>query len=235
MIQNISRSGLDLLFCPKCGKDISEDFKYCPECSYHIADRFNSTDLANTFGSIDTSQGRGHTHWLAREKLQEIGTKYGLRTAFQYYESGTAQYPRQLTVVLWLSDGKTVAAFEIVPKLRNLSAVTNLYDLKKLAHTDAQDKFIVNVSRVTGKGYFHRLLENGAIVCTPVSEEVYSNRLEDIKKIYPRAYEMWTQEEDNALMKEYKEGISVSKLAITHQRKIGAIRSRVAKLGLLPK
>jgi hypothetical protein len=196
---------------------------------------FDATALAGLFGSVDAGGKRGQVHWLARERLQEIGTKYGLRTAFQYYESGTARYPRQLTVVLWLSDSKIVAAFEIVPKLRNLSAVTNRYDVEKLADTDAQDKFIVNVSRVTGKGYFHRLRENGTIECAPVSEEVYSYKLEDIKKIYPRAYDVWTQEEDNALIKEYKEGISVSKLAEMHQRKIGAIRSRLAKLGLLPK
>lgn len=219
-------------YCPSCGKSVNADFKYCPECGYHLV-RFSSASLAEAFGSVDTGGNRGYTHRLAQERLREIGTKHGLRTTFQYYESGTAQYPRQLTVVLWRDDSRTIAAFEIVPKLRNLNAVTNYYDVKKLADTEAQVKFIVNVSRMTGKAYFHRLQENGTIECAPVSEETYAHNLEDIKKIYPRAYDLWTQEEDNALIKEYKEGVPIHELARAHQRKIRAITARLEKLGLL--
>jgi hypothetical protein len=234
MIQNIGRGGLDLPYCPNCGKGVNEDFNYCPECGYRIVGRFNSAVLAEAFGSVDTGERREHTHRLAQEKLREIGTKYRLRTTLQYYKSGTALYPHQLTVVLWLDDSKTVAAFIIQPKKRNLGVVGNHYDVEKLADTDAQVKFIANVSRMTGKAYFHKLLENGTIEYAPVPEEVYSYKLEDIKKIHPRAYDPWMPEEDDALVKEFKQGIPISELARIHQRKIGAIEARLAKLGLIP-
>jgi len=55
----------------------------------------------------------------------------------------------------------------------------------------------------------------------------------EIRLDHPRAYERWTLEEDNSLTDRYKSGATVSQLANMHQRKPGAIRSRLKKLNLL--
>lgn len=57
--------------------------------------------------------------------------------------------------------------------------------------------------------------------------------VEEIRLDYPKAYEKWTPEEDRVLTERYKEGVTVHQLAKMHQRKSGAIRSRLKKLGLL--
>jgi len=55
----------------------------------------------------------------------------------------------------------------------------------------------------------------------------------DIRKKHPRAYEAWTKEEDEKLIRLYREGLNPNQLAIELQRQIGGIRSRLKKLGLL--
>jgi hypothetical protein len=54
----------------------------------------------------------------------------------------------------------------------------------------------------------------------------------EIRKLHPKAYERWTPEEDSSLQKQFKTGASVSEIAVCFQRKPGAIRSRLKKLGL---
>ncbi len=61
--------------------------------------------------------------------------------------------------VVWLSQDKVVAAFEIKAKRGELDIVTTIKDPKKLRALDSQEKFIVNVSKISGKAYFHRLTD----------------------------------------------------------------------------
>jgi hypothetical protein len=61
-----------------------------------------------------------------------------------------------------------------------------------------------------------------------------SYTVEGVRRSHPRAYEKWTTEEDEALVKRYNDGGSIPELVKIHQRKLGAIRSRLEKLGLLP-
>jgi len=58
--------------------------------------------------------------------------------------------------------------------------------------------------------------------------------LDVIRRAYPKAYERWTSEEDEQLKTKYLEGIGVGELATLFQRQPSAIRSRLAKLRLLP-
>jgi ATP-dependent DNA helicase RecQ len=53
--------------------------------------------------------------------------------------------------------------------------------------------------------------------------------------VHLREYEMWASKEDEELGRLYREGLSISQLAESHQRSNGAIRSRLDKLGLLQK
>lgn len=59
-------------------------------------------------------------------------------------------------------------------------------------------------------------------------------KVDDVRQTYPKAYERWAPDEDEQLKVKYQEGISVSELATYFQRQPSAIRSRLAKLGLLP-
>ena len=57
--------------------------------------------------------------------------------------------------------------------------------------------------------------------------------LEEIRGEYPRAYESWSPEEDKKVAAAYQAGQKVEDIALAHGRQPGAIRSRLAKLGLV--
>ena len=61
----------------------------------------------------------------------------------------------------------------------------------------------------------------------------YQERLDEIKKQYPNAYEPWQQEEDNFLKKLHYKNKSINEIAQILKRQSGAIRARLKKLGLL--
>jgi len=61
----------------------------------------------------------------------------------------------------------------------------------------------------------------------------YVKRMAEIKKVNPRAYEKWTEEEDERLIQEVKNGISAKVIAQSHERQPSAIRSRMVKLNLV--
>ena len=61
----------------------------------------------------------------------------------------------------------------------------------------------------------------------------YHERLEKVKEKYPNAYEPWTFEADEKIKKLHNQGKSNSELSEIFQRRSGAIRSRLKKLGLI--
>jgi hypothetical protein len=54
----------------------------------------------------------------------------------------------------------------------------------------------------------------------------------DVRQRYSQAYKSWSLDEDERLRKSYEQGASIAELASQHQRTPGAIRARLAKLGL---
>jgi len=59
-----------------------------------------------------------------------------------------------------------------------------------------------------------------------------SYTFEEIRQKYPRAYMVWTEEEENQLMDLIDQGMTTGEMAVKLQRKIGAIRSRIKKMEL---
>ncbi len=59
-------------------------------------------------------------------------------------------------------------------------------------------------------------------------------KLDDVRQTYPKAYERWSPDEDEQLKVKYQAGVGIDELAGYFQRQPSAIRSRLAKLGLLP-
>jgi len=61
-------------------------------------------------------------------------------------------------------------------------------------------------------------------------EKQKSYTFEEIRKKYPRAYMMWTDEEENWLLDLIEQGMTTKKIAKQLQRKNGAIKSRMKKI-----
>ena len=60
----------------------------------------------------------------------------------------------------------------------------------------------------------------------------HSNHMQEQKALYPNAYKPWSEDDDELLTKQYKEGTSVKELMSLFQRNRGGIASRLHKLGL---
>jgi hypothetical protein len=66
------------------------------------------------------------------------------------------------------------------------------------------------------------------------SERVRKNySVDNIRQKFPKAYEKWTPEEDEKLKTLFQSGQKVDQLASYFQRKEGAIKSRLTKLGII--
>jgi ribosomal protein S27AE len=231
--------------CPKCGEEIGE-VNYCPSCGFHLAHHLDAIILSRLFGRVEI--GKDNVHKLSQERLWKIGRELGFMAILEYEAPDLVKIGRRSFIdVVWKSKKGIVAAFEVKTKKQNLDIVTTRKDKTKLEHLAAQAKFIVNVSEITGKAYFHKIIDSSrteplpsqhpSIVTRSVSivgrEKMKSYSVEQIRKKYRRAYEKWTSEEDVELVKQYREGLDFSELAKLHQRQKGAIRSRLVKLGLI--
>ncbi|WP_204106082.1 MULTISPECIES: hypothetical protein [Spirulina sp. CCY15215] len=69
--------------------------------------------------------------------------------------------------------------------------------------------------------------------CADIAESSYSDRLDKIRKKYPKAYTKWTTEEDEELGILFNNGMSIKDLAKHFQRQPSAMRSRLQKLDLI--
>ena len=70
-----------------------------------------------------------------------------------------------------------------------------------------------------------------AIPKTPVPK--YDERMQEIRKKHPRAYEQWTIAEQSKLTELFRTRMSINEIAEMLQRRPGAIRARLEKLHLL--
>lgn len=63
-------------------------------------------------------------------------------------------------------------------------------------------------------------------------ESSYNERLAKIKEKYPRAYEKWTEAEEDELRRMQSSGKSLIEIAVALSRQPSAIRTRLERLGL---
>jgi len=73
-----------------------------------------------------------------------------------------------------------------------------------------------------------------ALADEQVSIEGKSYSVEEIRHDHPRAYEKWSAAEDAQLTELFRSGKGVDEIAAILHRQAGAIRSRLAKLNLVP-
>jgi SAM-dependent methyltransferase len=66
------------------------------------------------------------------------------------------------------------------------------------------------------------------------SDNDYNKRIEEIRKVYPNAYNKWTEEEETSLVRDFNLGITcINILSNRFSRQPSAIESRLIKLNLL--
>ena len=65
------------------------------------------------------------------------------------------------------------------------------------------------------------------------NKRITNEEIEEIRKIYPRAYEPWTREDDDELRIMALDGSTIEKMASFFQRKESAVQSRMIKLNVL--
>ena len=70
-----------------------------------------------------------------------------------------------------------------------------------------------------------------ALEITEKRTSTYAERLKKIRQVYPRAYDKWTDEEEEALKSLVSTGQNTEEIAEALQRQPGAITSRINKLG----
>jgi len=115
------------------------------------------TKLCEIFGQVETGTGVS-VHELARRRIYEMGKKFGYHSIMEYDVPDLVTKGRTSHIdVVWLSGDTIVKAFEIKRKSRDLDVVTTRKDSKKLWFFTAQERFVVNVSPVTGRAYFNKL------------------------------------------------------------------------------
>ncbi len=72
-------------------------------------------------------------------------------------------------------------------------------------------------------------IERGILANPKVKAYTYK----EIRVDYPQAYAPWTVEDDQLLLKKFKDNCSIDEMAAFFQRKSGAITSRLKKLGVI--
>src|SRR3989304_2288137 len=228
--------------CPKCLKNVSAECKYCPSCGFKLSLSLDGVLLAKFFGEVEPRKG---VHNLAQRRLWSIGKELGFYAIMEYgVPDLTKEGRRSYIDVVWKSRNGIEFAFEIRRKIHDLSLITTLKDTNKLQNLIAKKKFVVNVSERTGKAYFCEISDEPIIqVSMPIrqtitelsskdAEQKKAYNVSEIRQKHPRAYEKWTDTEDAELSLGYRNGLSASQLAERHQRKRGAVLSRLKKLAL---
>ncbi len=111
------------------------------------------------------------------------------------------------------------------------------YRIEKIWHwflpTNRHQNYSVNISSQPEK---HNAINQGLQNLLPEKKgNSWTERLNAIKKSYPRAYESWSKNEEMELEKLFKENMPHSEIAKKLGRQPSAIRSRLMRLGLIKK
>lgn len=81
-------------------------------------------------------------------------------------------------------------------------------------------------------GLTYRDIFAAASEALALGESGRAERIAEIRRRYPRAYEKWTTEEEEQLCTLIAEGRTIASIAGQLKRQAGAIHSRLVKLGL---
>lgn len=144
-----------------------------------------------------------------------------------------------LTEPLWARDPSTEEIFQANRHVAYAAQVIQDFSTTRLVNSDGEIvlEFPTEyVDRITWTGATSRPVSSTQETDhSPASSEIPVGTKawrDAISRENPRAYEAWTHEEDEELRAEIKRGASREDIAKAHQRRLGAITSRINKLGL---
>jgi DNA-directed RNA polymerase specialized sigma24 family protein len=98
--------------------------------------------------------------------------------------------------------------------------------------TNRYQRYLTNISSQMNEPPIEENLEEQSMQSFSLSTD-WNERIKEIKKSYPRAYQGWNEVEEKELIQLFKEGLKPSEISKKLQRQPSAIRSRLRKLGLI--
>lgn len=116
-------------------------------------DHLGVIQLSEEFGSVFAVSIP--LHKAAQQRIAEIGKRRGYRTCQDFRVSDRVRGRGGLIDVVWVTQHGITAAFEIRTKKLNLDVMRSIKDREKLDNLDAERKYLVNVSKISGTAYFH--------------------------------------------------------------------------------
>lgn len=100
--------------------------------------------------------------------------------------------------------------------------------MEMIARGHSYDQIIATYPALTYRDIF-----DAAAEVLESAEDHSPSQMEKTKRKHPRAYEKWTQDEEQQLRDLIAEGYTVARIAKRLQRNRGGIRARIVQLGLV--
>jgi hypothetical protein len=196
------------------------------------------------------SLGRSKTefHTFLQKSIAEIANNFSLMPTKEYVLPNFGGDRDGWIDVVWCIGSIPVVAIEI-------DSICRTKSIKKLLASNANllfwvyyghspfESFVKSIDLTNRIKVIHFPTRFGKFGVKPESDHITeiskieavsskSYTVSDVRLRYPNAYEKWSNEQDKFLKENFPKGMTVSQLAKHLQRKPGAIRSRIKKLGL---
>jgi ATP-dependent DNA helicase DinG len=188
--------------------------------SNNYSDYLSTTALAKRYGinqkilydyfvKIGWTEKKGNDR-----KLSELGKKYG------------GKYKTLNKKHFWIVWPSNILKDEIFKELISKNITEQAEDEDETYSTIKKYKDDAHAEHETDES------DIGKWPLKKTNDEISDQKIIEIRKKYRRAYESWSDREDNLLRQQFKENKSIKYLAEIFQRNPGAIRSRIKKLGI---
>jgi hypothetical protein len=105
--------------------------------------------------------------------------------------------------------------------------------LELIAEGHSYDQILQKTPNLKYLDIFQAAAEALEVVEQFKSGSSYEQRMAEIRQAHPRAYDKWSNEEDATLKKLFQSGSNAKAIADQLKRQPSAIRSRLAKFGLM--
>lgn len=80
---------------------------------------------------------------------------------------------------------------------------------------------------------FHEKVTEACNILEKLTEEKREKEITEARKTHPKAFMIWSPEEEKKLEKDFKKGIDIEALTKSFGRSSGALLSRLEKMGLI--
>lgn len=208
--------------------------------------RENIKDIYLQAVALDKTKAEFHT--LLQNKIAELSSKFSLTPTKEYVLSKFRGDRDGWIDVVWSVGSIPVVAIEI-------DSICRTKSIKKLLISNANllfwvyygyspfESFVKSIDLTGRVKVIHFPTKFSKFGIKPETFKIpeiskdkttasKSYIVSNVRLKYPNAYENWSVEQDNFLSENFKDGMTINELAKHLQRKPGAIRSRMKKLGL---